>query len=138
MNDVHKNHCVTPTSFPALTPTHSNPESDELNEENNVLEAAKEEQDLYDEMFRLSQDMNHENETEVVEKMQEKLNKFKTIMTKKDALIKDTRNDVKRLNDELKESEHNCDMIKEVEERQHQELEEEEKRNRKGEKGSKN
>ena len=102
------------------------------------MEAAKEEQDLYDEMFRLSQDMNPQDETEVVEKMQEKLKKFKTIMTKKDALIKETRNDVKRLNDELKVSEHNCDMIKEVEERQHQELEEEEKRNRKGEKGSKN
>ena len=62
---------------------------DELNEENEVLEEAKAEQDLYDEIFRLSQTAaTPGQEEESYGLIKEKLERFKIIMTKKDNLLK--------------------------------------------------
>ena len=81
MNKVHKKSITTtPSSLPVPnpTPTPPNPtptpaQEDELNEEDDVLEAAKEEQDLYNDIFRLSQDFNPEKEKESGKDIQEKL-----------------------------------------------------------------
>ena len=106
---------TTPTSSSDTNPTPPHDE-DELNVENEVLEDAKKEQDLYDEMFQLSQDINLESEKYVAEEIKDKLKCFKDIIKKKDTLLEETRK-------ELKISKHNCDLSKEVEERQHNELE---------------
>ena len=64
---------------------------DELNEENEVLEAAKAEQDLYDEIFHLSQSAAiSAGQEESFEVIQGKLERFKSIMTKKDTMLKET------------------------------------------------
>ena len=142
MKDVHKNSnrtttpsssilnpTPTPTS-PTPTPTNPTPtpaQEDELNQEDDVLEAAKEEQDLYDEIFRLSEDFNHEKEKEAGEDIQEKLRRFRKIMTTKDTLLKEARNNVKKMITEQNVARHNYNMLKEVEERQHCELEEKKK-----------
>ena len=58
---------------------------DELDVENEVLEAAKDEQDLYDEIFRLSQSAAIPGqEEESFQVIKDKFERFKIIMTKKD------------------------------------------------------
>ena len=96
---------------------------DELDDENEVLEAAKAEQDLYDEIFRLSQSAAIPGqEEESFQVIKDKLERFKIIMTKKDIRLKETIIDVKRLTNDLKVSKHNNELMKQVEERQRKDL----------------
>ena len=141
MKEDHTNKAATasapapspnPTSIPTPEQLQVDNSTEELNEENEVLEEAKAEQDLYDEIFRLSQTAaTPGQEEESYGLIKEKLERFKIIMTKKDNLLEKTRNNVKELRNDLKLSKHNNDLMKEVEENQSKDLDVAEKENEK-------
>ena len=114
MSKEHENQSDTVPAPPSA--------EEELNEENEVLEAAKAEQDLYDEIYLLSQSAATSGQVESFDVIKGKLERFKIIMTKKDNLLKETILNVKRLTNDLKVSEHNNDLMKQVEEKQRKDL----------------
>ena len=135
MSDVHPKESVTatPTSSPAQSaastpaPTASpNPQSvsqevaDELDREEEVLvAAAKEEDELYKDICLLVESM----EDPESENINEKLERLKVVMAKKSALQRETTNKLVGLKSELENVNHNCKMMKEVTEIQTKDLE---------------
>ena len=87
----------------------------QLQEEEDLLEAAKKEQDLYDELHQFTQNIiEPENEAEVRNALKEKLERYKTIMVKKDNIIKETVEAVKSQKLSISAVKHDAAMMAEI------------------------
>ena len=140
MKDVHKKNAIvtsppsvvpspatSPPPSPASSPAPTTPDQQslaeevaaELNTEEEVLvAAATEEDELYKELFLLTQSIG-DPEIEIIN---EKLDRLKTVMAKKTTLQNETTKQVVKLKNKLDVENHNCAMMKEVTERQTEEL----------------
>ena len=93
---------LTPASTPAINPTTAATVRQEietqLQEEEDFMEAAKEEQDLFEELIELSEkEVDPEEEKETREKLGHKLLRFQAIIDRKNRMIKESREKVKML-----------------------------------------
>ena len=94
-------------------------------EEELLIEAAKMEQDLYDELNSLTMNViDPEKETEVREELKEKLGRYNNIMVKKNKIIKETNDMITSLKLSLAAVKHDAAMMTEIKENQVIELEE--------------
>ena len=113
---------TTPPSSP--NPTVANqlysPEVEiQLQEEEDVMEAAKEEQDLYDALDNITKDIiQPEKEAGVREDLKEKLERYKNIMVKKNHIIKENMDTLKRMKLNIEAVKHDAAMLTEIKERQ--------------------
>ena len=86
-----------------------------LQDEEEVLEAAKKEQDLYDELHSLTMDtIDLENEADVRKVLKEKLERYKTIMIKKDKIITETLEVAKSMKTSIQAMKHDNAMMDEI------------------------
>ena len=137
MNQIHPKKTPSPALLPPSTPAPvltaapastgpsptpnlqslSQEVASELSSEEEVMIAAiREEEEAYEEICLLFEDSESE-------KIKEKLERLKNVMSKKTSLQKETTNTVTEMKRELQAANHNSNMIKEVTEKQIKELE---------------
>ena len=119
---------LTPASTPALNPTTAATVSQEieiqLQEEEDFMEAAKEEQDLFDELIELyEKEVDPEDEKDTREMLGQKLLRFQAIIDRKNRMIKESREKVKMLELSTETLKHDFKLSAEVEAKQRKELE---------------
>ena len=126
MKEIHpKEAAVIPSPAPSPVPSPTNRlfsrevEMELSNEEEVLVAAAEEEDKLYEELLLLTQSIKEPES----DNLNEKLVRLKHVMLKKTALQKETTDKVKSLMNELDVVNHNCTLMKEIIERQTDELE---------------
>ena len=96
----------------------------QLNVEDNVMEDAKKEQELYEQIFQITENVIvPEKEEETREELKEKMIRFKMIKDKKEKLHEQTKETVNILEEKIEYLKHECTLSSEVEVKQRKEIE---------------